>query len=180
VIRRWGHHLLDQTTKVALVIVPDIAVHPRDALPHQIGFHGNSLDDNPFDQCAYHRERFACPDCHKDVVAVDDAQVLLRGQRERPGQIGFVSNHLSRVLINSHGQTTRRLPSVDDRDDYFFSLSPQDRRAYSEQMATNFADPMTASWPNWAKVFFNNKGVTAKETENCANYPPDDASVWDG
>jgi hypothetical protein len=31
-------------------------------------------------------------------------------------------------------------------------------------MATNFADPMTASWPNWAKVFFNNKGVAAKET----------------
>jgi hypothetical protein len=30
-------------------------------------------------------------------------------------------------------------------------------------MATNFADPITASWPNWAKVFFNNKGVAAKE-----------------
>ena len=34
---------------------------------------------------------------------------------------------------------------------------------------------MTASWPNWAKIFFNNKGVAAKETDNCANYPPDDA-----
>jgi Domain of unknown function (DUF5078) len=67
-----------------------------------------------------------------------------------------------------------------DNAHYFFSLSPQDRRAYSEQMVTNFADPMTASWPNWAKVFFNNKGVSAKETENCANYPPADMSVWDG
>ncbi|MBV8928478.1 MAG: DUF5078 domain-containing protein [Mycobacteriaceae bacterium] len=28
--------------------------------------------------------------------------------------------------------------------------------------------PMTASWPNWAKVFFNNKGVAAKETDHCA------------
>jgi len=33
--------------------------------------------------------------------------------------------------------------------------------------------------PNWAKIFFNNKGVTAKETANCANYPPNDQSVWD-
>jgi hypothetical protein len=45
-------------------------------------------------------------------------------------------------------------------------------------MATNFADPMTLAWPNWAKIFFNNKGVVAaKETDNCAQYPPDDASV---
>jgi hypothetical protein len=28
-----------------------------------------------------------------------------------------------------------------------------------EQMATNFADQMTLAWPNWAKIFFNNKGV---------------------
>jgi hypothetical protein len=42
-----------------------------------------------------------------------------------------------------------------------------------------FADPMTWSWHNWAKIFFNNKGVAAKETDNCSNYPPDDASVWD-
>jgi hypothetical protein len=54
------------------------------------------------------------------------------------------------------------------------------RRAYSEQMATNFADPMTWSWHNWAKIFFNNKGVAAKETDNCVYYPPDDASVWGG
>jgi hypothetical protein len=47
-------------------------------------------------------------------------------------------------------------------------------------MATTFADPMTASWPNWAKVFFNNKGVAATEIEHCADYPPDDMSVWDG
>ncbi|MDT7764367.1 MAG: hypothetical protein QOC63_3787 [Mycobacterium sp.] len=27
--------------------------------------------------------------------------------------------------------------------------------------------------PNWANVFFNNKGVAAKETDNCTNYAPD-------
>src|ERR1700739_2435443 len=32
---------------------------------------------------------------------------------------------------------------------------------------------------NWAKIFFNNKGVAAKETDHCADYPPDDPSVWD-
>jgi hypothetical protein len=47
-------------------------------------------------------------------------------------------------------------------------------------MVTHFADPMTGSWPNGAKIFFNNKGVAAKETDHCADYPPDDMSVWDG
>jgi hypothetical protein len=48
-------------------------------------------------------------------------------------------------------------------------------------MATHIADQMTLAWPNWAKIFFNNKGVAAKETDDCANYPPnDDPSVWDG
>jgi Domain of unknown function (DUF5078) len=44
---------------------------------------------------------------------------------------------------------------------------------------TNFADPLTASWPNWATIFFNNKGVAAEETDHCADYPPDDQSVWE-
>jgi hypothetical protein len=65
-------------------------------------------------------------------------------------------------------------------DDHFYSLTPADRRAYPEQMATNFADQMTLVCPNWAKVFFNSKGVAAKETDNCAEYPPDVQSVWDG
>jgi Domain of unknown function (DUF5078) len=38
---------------------------------------------------------------------------------------------------------------------------------------------MAQRWGNWAKIFFNNKGVVAKETDNCADYPPDDRSVWD-
>jgi hypothetical protein len=46
-------------------------------------------------------------------------------------------------------------------------------------MATNFADPITLAWPNWAKIFFNNKGVAATETDDCADYPPDDQSLWD-
>ena len=63
---------------------------------------------------------------------------------------------------------------------HYFSLSAEDRRAYSERMATNFTDQVTLAWPNWAKIFFNNKGVAAITTDHCAEYPPDDMSLWDG
>jgi hypothetical protein len=36
--------------------------------------------------------------------------------------------------------------------------------------------PKRAVWPNWAKIFNNNKGVAAKQTDNCSRYPPDDQS----
>ena len=54
------------------------------------------------------------------------------------------------------------------------------RRQYSEDIATNaFYEPLSWQWPNWAKLFFNNKGVVAKATDVCMNYPPGDMSVWD-
>jgi hypothetical protein len=37
---------------------------------------------------------------------------------------------------------------------------------------------MTFSWHNWAKLFFNNKGVSAHGTDVCANYPPTDPTIW--
>jgi hypothetical protein len=37
---------------------------------------------------------------------------------------------------------------------------------------------MATHWGNWAKLFFNNKGVAAHGTDVCANYPPNDPSVW--
>jgi hypothetical protein len=46
-----------------------------------------------------------------------------------------------------------------------------DRIHYYEQVATH--------WGNWAKIFFNNKGVVAKAAETCAGYPRGDMSVWD-
>jgi hypothetical protein len=52
------------------------------------------------------------------------------------------------------------------------------RRAYSEELATNFADPLTVAWPNHEKWFFNSKGVAAHTTDICAHYPPGDQSVW--
>jgi hypothetical protein len=63
----------------------------------------------------------------------------------------------------------------------FFSLSPGDRRAYSENVATNaFYEQLAFAWLNWAKIFFNNEGVAAQETDNCTSYPPNDQTLWDG
>jgi hypothetical protein len=80
--------------------------------------------------------------------------------------------------VDKHNKSPEVQQAAVDSAHYFYSLSPEARRAYSEQMVTNFADPITATWPNWAKIFFNNKGVAAKETDHCADYPPDDQSVW--
>ena len=65
-----------------------------------------------------------------------------------------------------------------DRINWFFSLDYAGRRQYSENMATNaFYESMSWKWPNWAKVFFNNKGVAANTTDVCQNYP-DDPNIW--
>jgi hypothetical protein len=111
---------------------------------------------------------------HRIIVTTCTAEQILAAAGD------FAPIYYERYIIDKHNKSPEVQQATIDNAHYFFSLSPQDRRAYSEQMVTNFADPMTASWPNWAKVFFNNKGVSAKETENCANYPPADMSVWDG
>jgi hypothetical protein len=97
-----------------------------------------------------------------------------------PLQADYAPIYYQRYIIDKHNKSPEVQQAAIDNAHYFYSLSPADRRAYSEQTVTHFADPMTASWPNWAKVFFNNKGVAAKETDHCADYPPDDMSVWDG
>jgi hypothetical protein len=89
--------------------------------------------------------------------------------------------YYERYMIDKHNRPMEVQQAAVDRAHYFYSLSPADRRGYSEEIATNiYGGPMAQRWGNWAKIFFNDKGVAAKETDNCANYPPDDASVWDG
>lgn len=66
-----------------------------------------------------------------------------------------------------------------DRIHWFFSLDPVGRRQYSENTATNvFYEQVATRWGNWAKIFFNNKGVVAHATDVCMNYPRGDMSVW--
>jgi hypothetical protein len=111
---------------------------------------------------------------HRIIVTTCTAEQILAAARD------FAPIYYERYIIDKHNKSPEVQQAAVDNAHYFFSLSPDGRRAYSEQMATNFADPMTASWPNWAKIFFNNKGVAAKEVDSCASYPPDDQSVWDG
>jgi Domain of unknown function (DUF5078) len=66
-----------------------------------------------------------------------------------------------------------------DRIYWFFSLDYAGRRQYSEDTATNvYYEQMATHWGNWAKLFFNNKGVAAHGTDVCAGYPANDPSVW--
>ena len=111
---------------------------------------------------------------HRMIITTCTAEQILAAARD------FTPIYYERYMIDKHNKPPEVQQAAIDSAHYFYSLSPEYRRAYSEQMVTNFADPMTAAWPNWAKIFFNNKGVAAKETDNCANYPPDDHSVWDG
>jgi hypothetical protein len=110
---------------------------------------------------------------HRMIITTCTAEQILAAARD------FTPIYDARYMIDMHNKSPDVQQAAIDSAHYFYSLSPVDRRAYSEHMATNFADPMTIAWPNWAKIFFNDKGVAAKETDNCANYPPDDESVWD-
>jgi Domain of unknown function (DUF5078) len=110
---------------------------------------------------------------HRMLATTCTAEQILAAARD------FTPIYYERYMIDKHNKSTQVQQGAIDSAHYFYSLTPADRRTYSEQMVTNFADPMTAAWPNWAKIFFNNKGVTAKETDHCADYPPADLSVWD-
>lgn len=77
-----------------------------------------------------------------------------------------------------------RGPAIDDaardRIYWFFSLDAAGRRQYSEDTATNvYYEQVATHWGNWAKLFFNNKGVVAHSTDICHDYPASDMSVWD-
>ena len=87
--------------------------------------------------------------------------------------------YYERYMIDYNNHKPAVQDATRDKMHWFFSLNPVQRRAYSEELATNFADDLTVSWPNHAKIFFNNKGVVAKSTEACDQYPPTDMGVWD-
>ena len=86
--------------------------------------------------------------------------------------------YYERYMIDYNNHSPEIQQATQDKMHWFYSMDFAGRRAYSEELVTNFADPLTAAWPNNAKLFFNNKGVAAHTTDICANYPPDDMSVW--
>lgn len=88
--------------------------------------------------------------------------------------------YYERYMIDYRNHSPEVQQATRDKMHWFYGLTPQQRRGYSEELATNFADPLTVAWPNHAKLFFNNTGVAARSTDVCAQYPPGDSSVWTG
>ncbi len=87
--------------------------------------------------------------------------------------------YYERYMIDYNNRPFDVQQGARDRIYWFFSLDYPARRQYSENTATNvFYEQMATRWGNWAKLFFNNKGVVAHATDVCMNYPPSDPSVW--
>jgi hypothetical protein len=88
--------------------------------------------------------------------------------------------YYERYMIDYHNRPVDVQDAARDRIYWFFSLDYAGRRQYSEDTATNvYYEQMATHWGNWAKLFFNNKGVAAHATDVCMNYPPNDPTVWD-
>ncbi|MCV7226526.1 DUF5078 domain-containing protein [Mycolicibacterium komossense] len=87
--------------------------------------------------------------------------------------------YYSRYMIDYNNRGPDIEQMARDRIYWFFSLDAAGRRQYSEDTATNvYYEQVATHWGNWAKLFFNNKGVVANSTDVCMNYPPSDPSVW--
>ncbi|SEH79329.1 protein of unknown function [Mycolicibacterium rutilum] len=87
--------------------------------------------------------------------------------------------YFERYMIDYHNRPLDVQQGARDRIYWFFSLDYAGRRQYSENTATNvYYEQMATRWGNWAKLFFNNKGVVAHGTEICMNYPPSQPEIW--
>ncbi|OBG83625.1 hypothetical protein A5698_06505 [Mycobacterium sp. E136] len=87
--------------------------------------------------------------------------------------------YFERYMIDYHNRPLDVQKGARDRIYWFFSLDYAGRRQYSENTATNvFYEQMATRWGNWAKLFFNNKGVVAHATDVCMNYPPSQPEIW--
>jgi len=88
--------------------------------------------------------------------------------------------YFERYIMDKNNRPPDVQQGAVDRIHWFYSLNAFDRRAYSEEIATNiYGEPMAGRWGNWAKILFNNEGVVAKGTDVCTNYPRGDMFVWD-
>ena len=86
--------------------------------------------------------------------------------------------YYERYMIDYNNKSPQIQQASQDYIHDFYAKTPAERRAWSEEMATNiYSDPLVFQWPNHAKLFFNNKGVAARTTDICEQYPSD-PSVW--
>ncbi len=86
--------------------------------------------------------------------------------------------YFERYMIDYNNKGADVQQAARDRIHWFFSMDYAGRRQYSENIATDiYYEQLAFAWPNWAKLFFNNKGVAARTTDICDQYPTD-PSLW--
>ena len=111
---------------------------------------------------------------HRMIITTCNTEQYLQAARDTSPV------YFERYMIDRSNRPADVQQQAFDRIHWFFSLDPVARRQYSEDTATNvYYENVATHWGNWAKLFFNNKGVVAKATDVCMNYPAGDMSVWD-
>jgi Domain of unknown function (DUF5078) len=111
---------------------------------------------------------------HRMIITTCDAEQYLQAVRDTSPV------YYQRYMIDRNNRPADIQQMAQDRIHWFFSLDPAARRQYSEDTATNvYYENVATHWGNWAKIFFNNKGVVAKATDVCMNYPAGNMQVWD-
>jgi Domain of unknown function (DUF5078) len=111
---------------------------------------------------------------HRMIITTCDTEQYMAAARDTSPV------YFERYMIDRSNRPADIQQMAEDRIHWFFSLDPVGRRQYSEDTATNvYYEQVATHWGNWAKLFFNNKGVVAHATDVCMNYPRGDMSVWD-
>ena len=110
---------------------------------------------------------------HRMIITQCDTEQYMQAARDTSPV------YFERYMIDRSNRQPDVVQWAYDRIHWFFSLDAAARRQYSEDTATNvYYEQVATRWGNWAKVFFNNKGVVAKAAAVCMNYPRGDMSVW--
>ena len=110
---------------------------------------------------------------HRMIITTCDTEQYMAAARDTSPV------YFERYMIDRSNRPADVQQQAFDRIHWFFSLDPVARRQYSEDTATNvYYENVATHWGNWAKLFFNNKGVVAKATDVCMNYPKGDMSIW--
>ena len=110
---------------------------------------------------------------HRIIVTTCDVEQYMAAARDTSPV------YFERYMIDRSNRPADVQQAAFDRIHWFFSLDPVGRRQYSENTATNvYYEQVATRWGNWAKLFFNNKGVVAHATDVCMNYPRGDMSLW--
>ena len=110
---------------------------------------------------------------HRMIITTCDTEQYMAAARDTSPV------YFERYMIDRSNRPADVQQQAFDRIHWFFSLDPVARRQYSEDTATNvYYENVATHWGNWAKLFFNNKGVVAHATDVCMNYPKGDMSIW--